>query len=242
MLALAAVAVSLLMRNRPHDVGLLPYGETGSAGPAPAAAALASPFTALKEAAGNRTFWILFATFFICGVSTTCLIQTHFISMCGDYGLAAVSAAGVLAMMGAFDFVGTIGSGWLSDRVDNRYLLFWYYGLRGLSLLYLPFTTFTIYGLSLFAMFYGLDWITTVPPTVKLTSQEFGREKTNLVFGWIFAGHQLGGAAAAFGAGLSRTVFASYLPAFFIAGALCLVAAFAALTIGRRRTLMQPAE
>ncbi len=200
-----------------------------------AAPALASPFAALKEASGNRTFWILFGTFFICGVSTTGLIQTHFISLCGDYGLAAVSAASVLAMMGAFDFVGTIGSGWLSDRLDNRYLLFWYYGLRGLSLLYLPFTTFTIYGLSLFAMFYGLDWIATVPPTVKLTSQEFGREKTNLVFGWIFAGHQLGGAAAAFGAGLSRTVFASYLPAFFIAGALCVVAAVAALTIGRRR-------
>ncbi len=243
MLALAALAVSLLLRNRPHDLGLLPYGEIGIAGAAPVSPpALASPFAALKEASGNRTFWILFGTFFICGVSTTGLIQTHFISMCGDYGLAAVSAASVLAMMGAFDFVGTIGSGWLSDRLDNRYLLFWYYGLRGLSLLYLPFTTFTIYGLSLFAMFYGLDWIATVPPTVKLTSQEFGREKTNLVFGWIFAGHQLGGAAAAFGAGLSRTVFASYLPAFFIAGALCLVAAVAALTIGRRRMQLQPAE
>src|SRR5262249_14568405 len=155
------------------------------------AATLTSPFAVLKEVSGNRSFWILFGTFFICGVSTSGLIQTHFISLCGDYGLAAVTAASVLAMMGAFDFVGTIVSCWLSDRIDSRYLLFWYYGLRGLSLLYLPFTTFTFFGLSPFALFYGLDWIATVPPTVKLTSQEFGREKTSLVFGWIFAGHQL---------------------------------------------------
>ena len=242
MLVLAALMVALLMRNRPDDLGLLPYGETGKAdGPVPAAT-LTSPFAVLKEVSGNRSFWILFGTFFICGVSTTGLIQTHFISLCGDYGLAAVTAASVLAMMGAFDFVGTVGSGWLSDRIDSRYLLFWYYGLRGLSLLYLPFTTFSFYGLSPFALFYGLDWIATVPPTVKLTSQEFGREKTNVVFGWIFAGHQLGGAAAAFGAGLSRTTFSSYLPAFFVAGALCLVAALAALAIGRRRAQLQPAE
>src|SRR5665647_771328 len=126
---------------------------------------------------------------------------------------AAVAAASVLAMMGVFDFVGTIGSGWLSDRYDNRWLLFWYYGLRGLSLLYLPFTTFTFYGLSLFAMFYGLDWIATVPPTVRLTAQRFGPERANLVFGWIFAGHQLGAGVAAFGAGLSRADRAGELPA-----------------------------
>jgi predicted MFS family arabinose efflux permease len=147
--------------------------------------------------------------------------------------MAAVSAASVLAMMGVFDFVGTVGSGWLSDRYDNRWLLFWYYGLRGLSLLYLPFTDFSFYGLSLFAVFYGLDWIATVPPTVKLASQHFGREKVGLVFGWIFAGHQLGAASAAFGAGLSRTSLASYLPAFFIAGALCLIAAGLVLTLGK---------
>jgi predicted MFS family arabinose efflux permease len=134
-------------------------------------------------------------------------------------------------MMGIFDFIGTIGSGWLSDRFDNRWLLFWYYGLRGLSLLYLPFTDFTFYGLSLFAMFYGLDWIATVPPTVKLTADRFGREKAGMVFGWIFAGHQLGAASAAFGAGLTRTLFDTYLPAFFVAGALCIVAALAILTV-----------
>jgi predicted MFS family arabinose efflux permease len=111
--------------------------------------------------------------------------------------------------------------------------LFWYYGLRGLSLLLLPFTDFSFYGLSLFAMFYGLDWIATVPPTVRLTAQRFGPERANLVFGWIFAGHQLGAGAAAFGAGLSRTVLATYLPAFFAAGALCVVAALITLTIAR---------
>src|SRR5438477_566602 len=135
--------------------------------------------------------------------------------------------------LGIFDFVGTIASGWLSDRYDNRYLLFWYYGLRGLSLLFLPFTDFSFYGLSLFAMFYGLDWIATVPPTVRLTAQRFGPERANLVFGWIFAGHQLGAGVAAFGAGLSRTVYATYLPAFFIAGALCIVAALIVLAISR---------
>jgi predicted MFS family arabinose efflux permease len=133
--------------------------------------------------------------------------------------------------MGVFDFIGTVGSGWLSDRYDNRYLLLWYYGLRGLSLMVLPFTDFSFYGLSLFAVFYGLDWIATVPPTVKITAANFGRERANLVFGWVFAGHQLGAATAAFGAGLSRTVLATYLPAFFIAGALCIIAAVLAVTI-----------
>jgi predicted MFS family arabinose efflux permease len=138
--------------------------------------------------------------------------------------------------MGIFDFIGTIMSGWLSDRYDNRVLLFWYYGLRGLSLLFLPFTDFSFYGLSVFAMFYGLDWIATVPPTVRLTAQRFGAERAGLVFGWIFAGHQLGAAAAAFGAGLSRTMLATYLPAFFVAGALCIVAAVVILTITTEKT------
>jgi predicted MFS family arabinose efflux permease len=194
---------------------------------------LLSPFAVLNTVARVPLFWVLFATFFICGCSTNGLIQTHFITLCGDYGLAAVAAASVLAMMGVFDFVGTIGSGWLSDRFDNRWLLFWYYGLRGLSLLYLPFTSFTFYGLSLFAAFYGLDWIATVPPTVKLTADRFGRERAPIIFGWIFAGHQIGAATAAFGAGFSRTEFASYLPAFFVAGALCILAAALVLTIAK---------
>jgi predicted MFS family arabinose efflux permease len=139
-------------------------------------------------------------------------------------------------MMGACDFVGTIGSGWLSDRFDNRWLLFWYYGLRGLSLLALPYSSFSFYGLSLFAVFYGLDWIATVPPTVKLTAQAFGREQAPLVFGWIFTAHQMGAAVAALGAGVSRDALASYLPAFAAAGVACVLAAVAVLAMRRRST------
>jgi predicted MFS family arabinose efflux permease len=225
------------MRDRPSDVGLPLYGET-TVSPQPATGAglislLLSPLVVLKEAARVPVFWILFGTFFVCGCSTNGLIQTHFVTLCHDFGLPAVTAASVLAMMGIFDFFGTIGSGWLSDRFDPRWLLFWYYGLRGLSLLYLPFTDFTFYGLSLFAVFYGLDWIATVPPTVKITADRFGREKAGIVFGWVFAGHQIGAASAAFGAGLVRTEFDTYLPAFFAAGALCIIAALAVITLRR---------
>ena len=194
---------------------------------------LLSPLAALREASGNRTFWILFATFFVCGLSTNGLIQTHWISLCGDFGVAPVGAAGVLAGIGVFDFIGTILSGWLSDRYDNRWLLFWYYGLRGLSLLYLPFTDFSFYGLSFFAVFYGLDWVATVPPTVRLAADRFGAERANLTFGWIFAGHQLGAATAAYGAGLTRDSFASYLPALYVAGTFCLLASLLVLSLSR---------
>jgi MFS family permease len=240
MIAVAAVLVLLLMRDRPSDVGLLPYGEKGTAQP-PAMTQqklsdlVLSPLTALRDASKTQTFWVLFGTFFVCGASTNGLVQTHFIALCGDYGLAAVSAAGMLAIIGIFDFFGTLGSGWLSDRYDNRMLLFAYYGLRGLSLLALPFMDFSIWGLTLFAVFYGLDWVATVPPTVKLTADRFGRERANLVFGWVFAGHQLGAAAAAYGGGFARTEFQSYMPAFVIAGALCLVAAAMVLTLGKRK-------
>ncbi len=235
MLAIAAVGVLLVMRDRPSDLDLRPFGDTGTdplPAPAPShAPIMAAALGALRDAAKTRVFWILFATFFICGASTNGLIQVHLIPMCLDFGIPEMQAAGLLAAMGVFDFVGTIASGWLSDRYNNRYLLFWYYGLRGLSLLALPYTDFSFYGLSLFAMFYGLDWIATVPPTVRLTAATFGAERAGLVFGWIFAGHQLGAAAAAFGAGLSRTVLLSYLPAFFAAGALCIVAAVIVLAI-----------
>jgi MFS family permease len=238
MLGVAAFAVAMVMRDRPSDVGLRPFGDKGAeplpAPPPNTAPIMAAALGTLREAAKTRVFWILFATFFICGASTNGLIQVHLIPLCLDFGISQVQAASLLAAMGVFDFVGTIGSGWLSDRYDNRYLLSWYYGLRGLSLLFLPFTNFSFYGLSLFAMFYGLDWIATVPPTVRLTAQKFGPERANLVFGWIFAGHQLGAATAAFGAGLSRTVLETYLPAFFIAGALCLVAALITLAISRQ--------
>ncbi len=235
VLALTAIVALVLMRDRPSDLNLPLYGETAVSPQPPASVGLVSllmsPLIVLRDCARVPIFWVLFATFFVCGCSTNGLVQTHFITLCHDYGLAATAAASVLAMMGAFDFIGTIGSGWLSDRFDNRWLLFWYYGLRGLSLLYLPFTDFTFYGLSLFAVFYGLDWIATVPPTVKLTADRFGRERAGMVFGWIFAGHQIGAASAAFGAGLVRTEYSTYLPAFFIAGALCLLAAVLILTV-----------
>ncbi len=241
LLGLAALAVLALLRDYPADLGLAPFGDPTPVAPPPvpkpASSVAGAALDALRLAARTRLFWVLFATFFICGASTNGLIQTHLVALCADYGVPELRAAGLLAMMGVFDFFGTVASGWLSDRYDNRRLLFWYYGLRGLSLLYLPYSDFTLYGLSFFAVFYGLDWIATVPPTIKLIADRFGREHANLVFGWVFAGHQLGAATAAFGAGLSRTLLDSYLPAFFTAGALCLVAALLAATLAPPRPL-----
>ena len=232
-----AVLVFAFMRNRPTDVGLAPFGELPGAVPAPAAPAapltLRGPFVVLRDAARTQTFWILAGTFLICGLSTNGLIQTHFIALCADFGMSPVPAASALAMMGAFDFVGTILSGWLSDRYDNRRLLFWYYALRGLSLFWLPHSEFTLYGLSVFAMFYGLDWVATVPPTIKLAGSTFGRERAAMVFGWVFAAHQIGAATAAFGAGLSRTAWLTYSPALYVAGGACIVAGLLALMVRR---------
>ncbi len=229
--SVAGLVALLLGRNDPAELGLTPYGGTG----APMLAArpngnpVAATFRALRSASRVPIFWILAGSFFICGLSTNGLIQTHFIPLCHDFGLGEVQAASVLAMMGAFDFVGTVASGWLSDRYDNRWLLFWYYGLRGLSLMALPFTDFSLYGLSLFAVFYGLDWIATVPPTVKLSTKAFGRDQGPMIFGWVFAAHQMGAATAALMAGISRDVLSSYLPAFYAAGVMCLAAAIAVL-------------
>ncbi|MGJ7581288.1 MFS transporter [Variovorax sp. RHLX14] len=244
--ALIGALCLAFVRNRPADIGLLPYGQTPEAAAAapkvvPMTMTWRTPFLTLREVSGNRTFWILAGTFFICGLSTNGLVQTHFISLCGDNGMSAVPAASVLAMMGAFDFVGTILSGWLSDRYDNRKLLFWYYGLRGLSLFWLPHSEFTIYGLGIFAMFYGLDWIATVPPTVKLAGAEFGAQKVGLVFGWIFAAHQLGAATAAYGAGFARTLLLTYTPALYAAGAACLIAALVVMAIRRPVSSAAPA-
>jgi MFS family permease len=237
VLIAALALVALLMRDHPDDVALAPFGSTERVKTAATQHGLKplllSPVLALREAAKTNTFWVLFVTFFICGLSTNGLIQTHWITLCGDFGVAPVGAASYLAILGIFDFVGTIMSGWLSDRFDNRRLLFMYYALRGLSLIYLPFTDFNLYELSIFAVLYGLDWIATVPPTVKLAAEKFGPEKAGLTFGWIFAGHQLGAATAAFGAGATRDEFATYLPALFVAGGFCIIAALLCLTIVR---------
>ena len=220
----------------PADIGLAPYGETAIR-PRPARIAgnpFASSLKVLGEASASPTFWMLFFTFFVCGLSTNGLVQNHFIPLCHDMGLEEVAAAGVLAMMGAFDFVGTIGSGWLTDRFDSRKLLFVYYGLRGLSLIALPHTDFSFFGLSIFAIFYGLDWIATVPPTVRLAAQEFGRDKGPLVFGWAFAAHQLGASVAASAGAMIKDGSGSYFPAFTAAGIACILAAAAALWVKAR--------
>ena len=231
--AIAGVLVLLFMADRPAEVGQTALGESVAAEPAEAPAP-AGALAALAEVSGSGAFWILAATFFVCGFSTNGLIQTHFVAFCADFDVGAIAAASSLAAMGALDFVGAIGSGWLADRYDNRALLFVYYALRGLSLLYLPGSTISIFGLTAFTAFYGLDWVATVPPTVRLTAGVFGRERAGSAFGWIFAAHMIGAAVAAYGAGYSRTVLQSYLPAFYAAGALCLVAASLVWLIEKR--------
>jgi predicted MFS family arabinose efflux permease len=238
------VVVLLLVPDRPAEIGAAPYGASADAAPEPPRAnPVRTALATLAEAARRADFWLLAGTFFVCGFTTNGLIGTHMISLCADYGLAATTAAGLMAAMGAFDMVGTTASGWLTDRVDPRKLLFAYYGLRGLSLMYLPFSDFTLYGLSLFAVFYGLDWIATVPPTLRLTNQAFGEARAPIVFGWIAAGHQLGAASAAFLAGTLRTVQGNYVQAFVLAGAAAVAAGVLALFIARgpRAPALQPA-
>jgi MFS family permease len=234
-------------------VGLRPYGEgaqsgkQGSEGGQMNSSRLATAATkpinpavralaVLFEAVRVRDFWLLAGSFFVCGASTNGLIGTHLISAAFDCNIPEVRAASLLAMMGLFDLIGTTASGWLSDRYNCRYLLFGYYGLRGLSLMFLPQALLgPAAGLGVFAVFYGLDWIATVPPTVRLTAEVFGREKASIVFGWVVASHQIGAAFAAFAAGAIRTQFGTYAPAFMGAGALCLIAAVGVLPIAKRR-------
>jgi sugar phosphate permease len=236
---LVAPFTFLLMRDRPQDKGLRPYGLPDSepvptpVGGNPVVAAL----SALRMASRSREFWILAGSFFVCGASTNGLVGTHLIPACMDHGIPEVQAAGLLALMGIFDLVGTTASGWLSDRYDNRLLLLTYYGFRGLSLLYLPYGfTPEGHGLTLFAVFYGLDWIATVPPTVALTRQTFGAEKAGLVFGWILAAHQVGAAVSASFAGFIRTYEGNYDHAFMIAGGLCIISAIGVLFAGKQPT------
>lgn len=235
--AVCAVAYMLLARDWPADLGLAPYGDTVVQKPPAVSAgnAVTMSVAILREAAATRAFWVIAGTFFICGLSTSGTVQQHFIPLCADFGLGQVAAASLLATMGVFNFVGTIGSGWLSDRFDSRKLLAWYYGLRGLSLMWLPFSGFDMFALTIFAVFFGLDFIATVPPTVKLAAQHFGAARGPIVFGWAFASHQLGGAVAALGTGLSRDALATYLPAFFAAGLACMLAVVAVFALRQVR-------
>lgn len=229
--------VMVLMRDRPQDLGLAPYGESiATPPPPPPPNAIGRALGALGAGLRSRDFWLLGGSFFICGASTNGLIGTHLIPACVDHGIPEVTGASLLAAIGVFDLFGTTGSGWLTDRIDSRILLAWYYGLRGLSLLFLPFAFhFSFWGLSVFAVFYGLDWVATVPPTVRLATSAFGRENAAIMFGWIAAAHQCGAASIAFLAGLLRADSGSYLQAFILSGALCLVASVMVTFIGAGR-------
>jgi MFS family permease len=236
-LAAAALipVVWLLMPDGPAAIGARRYGESPDAlPPAENRRGAMLAITTLAEGMRSPAFWLLFGTFFVCGLTTNGLVGTHLIAYCGDNGISPVQAAGLLSLMGLFDLIGTTASGWLTDRYDPRKLLFVYYALRGLSLMALPAIDFQPTGLLLFAVFYGLDWIATVPPTMALANRYFGEAKAPIIFGWVMTGHQIGAAVAAFGAGLIREQTGSYLLAFVIAGAFGVLAAFAAMGLGRR--------
>lgn len=232
-----APLVAILMRERPRDVGIQPYGADPDSPDVVASTEnpLKAALNGLSRGLKSTDFWLLAGSFFICGASTNGLIGTHLIPASMDHGIPEVTAASMLALIGIFDLIGTTISGWLSDRIDNRWLLCWYYGLRGLSLLLLPYALGTGYlSLAVFIVFYGLDWVATVPPTSRLTADIFGKRNVGIVFGWIFAAHQLGAATAAFGAGELRTIFGDYQTSFITAGLLCLVASGMVIRIGRK--------
>jgi MFS family permease len=249
VLLLAAVCLAFtplflaVSRERPGDVGLPKFGKTQVEPPVTTLAnPLASAFTTLRDGMRSRDFWLLAGSFAICGASTNGLIGTHLVPACGDHGIPETRAAGLLAAMGVFNLMGTMASGWLSDRYDARILLFVYYGLRGLSLLFLPyaFSSQTI-GLPIFAVFYGLEWIASVPPTLKLANLSFGLKKGAVTFSWLSAIHQVGSAAIAYGAGAVRTATGDYTPAFVTSGLLCLLGATMVLFVGRRFGRLEPA-
>ena len=226
---------ALFMRDRPEDVGLRPYGDSGASRPdaAPAGNPVAIAFRALAIGARSRDFWLIAGGYFVCGATTNGLIGTHLIAACVDHGLSEVAGAGLLAATGIFALAGGALSGWLSDRWDNRLLLCAYYGLRGLSLLYLPFAfDMSIYGLPVFSIVYGLDWIASAPPTVRLLAGVVGTERIGIMVAWITVIHQIGSASAAYLGGVLRIGFGTYLEAFIISGMLLIAAAIMVLFVG----------
>jgi sugar phosphate permease len=239
---LVALMVGLFMRDQPRQVNTVAYGadeklESAAAAP-PGVGATGNPFkttlSMLREGIRVRDFWLLAGSFAICGATTVGLISVHLIPASVEHGLPEVTAAGMLAMMGLFDLIGTTGSGWLTDRIDPKRLLVWYYTFRGLALLFLPAAyDLGVPALAAFVVIYGLDWVATVPPTVRLVADRFGKERVGPMFGWIFAAHQLGGAAAAYGAGAAHTLLGSYLVAFLIAGGLSMLAVALVLGVSR---------
>jgi MFS family permease len=218
ILGLTLLPVLFLMRDRPSDVGQAPYGVTGDAAAEAADRAEAVRTTSIRDAARTRDFWLLAGSFFICGYTSNGLIGTHLIPHAVEHGFTEVTAAGAVALMGTMNIVGTMASGWLTDRYDNRRLLAAYYGFRALSIAALPFIL-EVPQLFLFAVVYGLDWIATVPPTANLTARIFGRGSLGTIYGWIFFSHMVGAALAAFLGGLFRDVYGDY-HAIFISAAL----------------------
>ena len=230
--------LALFMRDRPEDLGLAAYGSEGRPPPAaPRGSPVAVAFRALGTGIRLRDFWLIAGGYFVCGATTNGLIGTHLIPACIDHGLSEVAGAGVLAATGVFALLGGTLSGWLSDRWDNRLLLFAYYGLRGLSLLYLPFAfDMSGYGLWVFSIVYGLDWIASGPPTVRLLSDVVGAERIGIMVAWITVVHQIGSASAAYLGGVLRIAFGTYIEAFMLSGMLLIVAAIMVLFIGAGRS------
>ena len=232
--------IYFFLREKPADLGMLPYGAPADwqapAKPTMNAATLA--FVTLKEASAHRDFWILVGSFFVCGLSTSGLIGTHFIPAAHDHGMGQVVAASLLALIGVFDVIGTLASGWLTDKYDPRKLLFFYYFLRGLSLFLLPSILFaTVHPSTLvFVIFYGLDWVATVPPTIMLCRTILGPDRATVIYGWVFAAHQIGGSIAAFGAAVLRVKLGDYAAAFYISGALCLISSYFVLRIAKGKS------
>ena len=227
--------IYILLPERPSDIGVRPFGaqEDWQAPSQMQGNAAALAVNTLREAVRVKNFWYLVISFFVCGLSTSGLIGTHFIPAAHDHGMMEVAAASLLALIGVFDVVGTLFSGWLTDRIDPRKLLFFYYFLRGLSLFLLPSILFaTVHPSTLFfVIFYGLDWVATVPPTILLCRTVLGPERATVVYGWVFAAHQIGGSIAAFGAGVARVKFGDYAAAFYASGIACLLVSLLVLRI-----------
>jgi predicted MFS family arabinose efflux permease len=222
--------IYFFLKESPQSINTAPYGAESNWQPSVVAKgnAARNAIDSLKAATKVRNFWYLSGSFFVCGLSTSGLIGTHFIPAAHDHGMVTVTAASLLALIGVFDVIGTIFSGYLTDRIDPRKLLFFYYFLRGLSLFLLPSILFsTLHPSTLvFIIFYGLDWVATVPPTVLLCRQVLGPDKSPVVYGWVFAAHQVGGSIAALGAALLRVKFGDYASAFYVTGLLCVITSY----------------
>lgn len=238
--ALVIPFIYFFLKEKPEALGMTPYGAPADWQPSAPNELSAGRMAidTLRVASKSKDFWILFGTFLVCGLSTNGLIGTHFIPAAHDHGMTETVAAGLLALVGVFDVIGTLFSGWLTDRMDPRRLLFFYYGLRGLSLFLLPSILFSTMHPStlVFIIFYGLDWVATVPPTLVLCRIVMGNQRSAVVYGWVFVGHQIGASIAAIGAAVLRVKLGDYALAFYISAAMCLVAAFAVLHIAKGKT------